>query len=225
MGIQVPRQFRGVVQYATDHEQDGIKAVNSEVARPADYLGTCTRVIAAQSQMPRSNTHAEFGSRETARSVGLGCHVAKRRDDQALVAQPSGLAELLVRPGKDVDDIVLCGLRQPVAKHRLDVLPNLAAAHLPNKALKLFVGNVCVPSRGDIRPALAGRLPQGLELCLLHALAFFDEAQSFPQDLAGVLVATGLHQGLYQLLLMFAENYVACRHVFGSEGARTGSLA
>lgn len=49
-------------------------------------------------------------------------------------------------------------------------------------------------------------------------------AQSFSQYLAGVLVATGLHQCLYQLLLMFAQNYVAGRHVFGSEGSSIGPL-
>ncbi|MEO8748114.1 MAG: hypothetical protein ABI379_10750 [Rhodanobacter sp.] len=81
--------------------------------------------------MPRSSTRAEFGSRATARSVGLGCQIAKRSDGQALVAQPSGLADLLVRPGKDVDDIALGDLRQPIAKHHLGRLGG-TAAYLPN---------------------------------------------------------------------------------------------
>ena len=45
--VQVPRQFHGVVQYPPDHEQGGLEAVNQEVARPADYLRSCTHVIAA----------------------------------------------------------------------------------------------------------------------------------------------------------------------------------
>ena len=65
----MPRQFHGGVQYPPDHEQGGLKAVNQKVARPADYLRTCTHVIAAQSQVPRSNTRAEFGPRDAARPV------------------------------------------------------------------------------------------------------------------------------------------------------------
>jgi hypothetical protein len=99
----VPRQFHGVVQYPTDHEQHGLNAVNQEVARPADYIRTCNNVIAAQSEVPRSNTRAKFGPLDAAWSVWLCRHVAKRRDDQALIAQPSSLAELLARPGKDVE--------------------------------------------------------------------------------------------------------------------------
>ena len=72
------RQFHGVVQYATDHDQGRFKAVNKEVARPGDDLRTWSDVIPAQTQVPRPNTRAEFSPRETARSVGLGCHVAKR---------------------------------------------------------------------------------------------------------------------------------------------------
>jgi hypothetical protein len=49
VGVQVPRQFHGVVQYPTDHNQGGLKAVNQEVARPADCLRTCTHGIPAQS--------------------------------------------------------------------------------------------------------------------------------------------------------------------------------
>jgi hypothetical protein len=98
------------VQYPTDHEQGGLKAVNQEVARPADYLRTFRCVISAQSQVPRTNPRAELGPRDAARSVWLRRHVAKRRDDQALIAQPGGLTELLVRPGKDVDDIYLGGV-------------------------------------------------------------------------------------------------------------------
>ena len=84
---------------------------------------------------------------------------------------------------------------------------------MPNKVLQLVIGNIGEPPRSDIRPALAGSLLQGLEFGFPNALALLDEAQSFTQDLAGVLVATGLNQGLNQLLLMFAENYVARREI------------
>ena len=46
-GVQVPRQFHGVVQYPTDHEQGGLNAVDQEVARPTDCLRSCTHVIPA----------------------------------------------------------------------------------------------------------------------------------------------------------------------------------
>ena len=62
---------------------------------------------------------------------------------------------------------------------------------------------------------------EGLELGFLNALALLDEAQPFTQHLAGVLLAPGLHQRHYQLVLMFAQNDVARGHVVGSESART----
>lgn len=111
VGVQMLRRFHGVVQYATDNEQRGLKAVYEEVARPADDARPCGHMIATQPQVPRPNTCAEFGSRDAARSLWLRRHVAKRRDDQALIAQSCGLAELLVRPSKDVDDIYLGGVR------------------------------------------------------------------------------------------------------------------
>ena len=82
----MPRQFHGVVKYPTDHEQGGLKAVNQEMARPAHYPRSRAHVIPTQSQVPRANTRAEFRALDTARPVWLCRHVAKRRDDQALIA-------------------------------------------------------------------------------------------------------------------------------------------
>ena len=79
-----------------------------EMARPADGSGGS---IPAQSQMPRSHAGPEFRPPDAARTVRLYCHVAKRRDKQTLVSQACGLAELLVRPGKEADDISLGRLR------------------------------------------------------------------------------------------------------------------
>ena len=46
------RQFHGVVQYPTDHEQGRLDAVDQEVERPADYIRTRRHVIPALSQVP-----------------------------------------------------------------------------------------------------------------------------------------------------------------------------
>ena len=156
------RLFHGVVQYPPDHEQGGLEAVNQEVARPADYLRTCTHMIAAQSQVPRSNTRAEFGPHDTARPVRLCRHVAKRRDDQALIAQPGGLAELLMRPGKDVDDICLGGVRQAKSEASARRLGQLGgtATQLADKVLKPIIGNV------GVAPRQAKALPAGATACL-----------------------------------------------------------
>ena len=37
-GIQVPRQLHGVVQHPANHQQGRLKAVDQEVARPADVM-------------------------------------------------------------------------------------------------------------------------------------------------------------------------------------------
>ena len=69
----------------------------------------------------------KFGPHETAQSVGLACHVAQRGDDQAFVTQSGDLAELLVCPGEDVEDVSHSRLRQPIARHQLAVLAACAA--------------------------------------------------------------------------------------------------
>lgn len=73
------------------------------------------------------------------------------------------------------------------------------ATQLTNEVLKLIIGDIDVPPSGNIRPALAGRLLEGFELGFPNALALLNEAEPFTQHLAGVLVAPGLHEGLYQL--------------------------
>lgn len=70
------RQLHGVVQHPTDHDQDRFSAVDEKVARPADNLHTGPDVGSAQSQVPRSDTCAEFGPHDAARPVRLACHVA-----------------------------------------------------------------------------------------------------------------------------------------------------
>ena len=61
----------------------------------------------------------------------LGRHVAKCCHDQALIAQSCHVAELLLRPGKDVDYICLGSRRQAIANHQLADLA-CRAARRPN---------------------------------------------------------------------------------------------
>lgn len=107
----MPCQLHGVVQHPTDNDQAGLKTIDKKVAWSVDDPYTGFRVFPAQSQVPRSNTCAKFGSRETARSFGLACHVAERSDDQALVTLSGGLAETLMCPGEDIEHIALRGFR------------------------------------------------------------------------------------------------------------------
>jgi len=77
----------------------------------------------------------------------------------------------------------------------------------------LVIGNTGAPAHRNIRSTVVRCLLQGFVLGALNATSLFDEAksflQSFSQYVAGVLVATRLHQCPYQLTLMFRQNYVA----------------
>ena len=70
-GVQVPCQLHGVMQNPSDHNEGRFRAVNQKMSRSADDPHNGIDVVPAQSQVPRSNTCAEFGSREAAWSVGL----------------------------------------------------------------------------------------------------------------------------------------------------------
>lgn len=123
----MPRQLHGLVQHPTDHDQGRFNAVDEEVTWSADDRRTGLDLGAAQSQVPRSDTCAEFGPRDAARPVGLACHIAQGGHDQALVAKSSFLARLLMCPRKDAKHITLRGLRQPIAEHQPAVLARCAA--------------------------------------------------------------------------------------------------
>ncbi|OUM00786.1 hypothetical protein A8M77_19015 [Variovorax sp. JS1663] len=96
---------------------------------------------------------------------------------------------------------------------------------MSDEVFELIIGNIRVPPSGHIRPALTRCLLQGLELGAFAMLPRLDEAQSFSQYLAGVLVATGLHKGLHQLLLMFTQHDVPGGHGVGSKLRAAGRLA
>ena len=100
-------QFPGVVQNPTDDDQGRLGAADKKVARSADELRTRFYVVPAQSQVPSSNTCAEFGPCESAGSVGLASHDPGRGNDLALGAQSGGFAKLLMFPAQDAEDIAL----------------------------------------------------------------------------------------------------------------------
>jgi len=125
--VQVPCQLHSIVQHPTDYDQSDFGAVDEKVARSPDSLHAVFDMVSALSQVPRSDTCAEFGSRDTARPVGLARHVTQRGDHQAFVAQSSSLAGLLIGPSEDGENIVLRGFRQPIAKRHPNVLAGCAA--------------------------------------------------------------------------------------------------
>ena len=65
---------------------------------------------------------------------------------------------------------------------------------------------------GNIFPALPGSQLQRSVFRHLQALTLLDQPQPVAQHLAGILVATRLHQGLDQLVLVVAQHHVARRH-------------
>lgn len=141
--------------------------------------------------MQRSDTCAEFGPGDAAWPVRLARHVRQRSHDQVLVAVSSGLAELLVCPREDAQDMTLRGIRQPKAETSARSLGALrrATPQLCDEVLKLIIGHIDVPTDGHVRPTLTRRLLQGLELGGLPALSLLDESQPLSQNLAGVLGA------------------------------------
>ena len=97
----MPRQLHGVVQHPANHQQSGLNAVDQEVARPSHYASSAGHVIATQPQVPGSNAATELRALDASWPVRPGGHVAKRRDDQAFVAQPRHLAEFRVCSDQD----------------------------------------------------------------------------------------------------------------------------
>jgi hypothetical protein len=64
----------------------------------------------------------------------------RSRQLSALSQMPGSHARAEFRPGKDVEDILLSGVRQPVAKHQLAVLAAFAARRRQRTTERFIVG-------------------------------------------------------------------------------------
>jgi len=153
----------------------------------------------------------------------------------ASIKRPCATAFELSSPRTDAEPRPLCP--KTVVRDGISWMPGRPVGrHQPAAGLRRTSGvhtiaAVCVRcpvvlalfgDNGESAQPWRSACSRGLEFGFLDALVRLDEAQSCSQRLAGALVAPGVHQSHYRLVLLLAQNCVACRHVVGSENARTG---
>ncbi len=188
-------KFHGVMQDAPDDDVGDNRAIDNEMPWPSDNAFGAPRAISAVTEMPAANAIAELGAIDAAGSRGIGCYVVEPGEDQLLVAQPGRLAELRLRPDKDLDDVILGGFGKSVVRHQLRARSR-SPARSPRRSMcsasPSWSRSRYLPARTSLQPTCA----------------------AFPQDLARVLVAARADQRLDDLMLMIGENDVAGGHSF-----------
>jgi hypothetical protein len=153
----------------------------------------------------------------------IGGHCAERGNERLAIDRCLASPELLGRPLKDGQKVVLGWLGQanapasPPLRHFLaprsprfdNPIRYLAQVGLQSS----WLSKLCVRASLDRGDSSRRRGAQRLQLGRVLGLAPFDEAQALPNNLAGILVAAGLHQELNKLLLVVREDNIAGRHV------------
>lgn len=127
LGIQVPRQFHGVVQNPADDNPIVLHPVNQKMPWAAHNAGFCSGAFPAQVQVPGSHAVAELRPFDTAGSIRLAGDVTQRRDQQVFVTFAGRFSELTLCPGEDVDEIRLRGGGESITRHQPANLTRLAA--------------------------------------------------------------------------------------------------
>lgn len=69
------------------------------------------------------------------------------------------------------------------------LVPRCADAELRDEVIETLIGDVVVTLRGEIRPTLPGSITQRSDFGRILRFLAFQETETFPQHLAGVLVA------------------------------------
>ena len=98
-------EFHGVVQNSPDDDQVRFLAVNQKVARAPDDPDRGTGAFPAQAQVPRAHRRAKLRAFGAADPVRLRGDIAQRGGDQRFIAFARLVAELFVRPDKNVEDV------------------------------------------------------------------------------------------------------------------------
>lgn len=121
------RQFHGIVQHAANHDDCIFWAIDEEVPWTMDNCACRAGAFTAQAQVPGTHAITKLWANDAAGSAWLLANVAKRSDEQGLIAQARSIAKLFVRPVQDIDDVVLRRRGHSIPRHRFRAVTRSAA--------------------------------------------------------------------------------------------------
>lgn len=99
-------QFHCIVQNAADIDNPfAFQSVEQQMARLAHDATEQARLRPAVAQMIAAHRRTEFGPANRARTPGIFCNIPESCYQKGLIASSRKVAEVLVRPGQDREDI------------------------------------------------------------------------------------------------------------------------
>jgi len=102
-------QFHRIVQHATDFDgAAAFDAIEHEMPRATDSASLSGYTRSAVMKVIASDAVAQLRPRQASGPVGLGREISQSRDEQRFVAGPCSLAEPLVAPDQQAENIGLC---------------------------------------------------------------------------------------------------------------------
>lgn len=186
--------FHAVIQHPANADQIGpADAVEQKVAWPAYPALFDACPVPAMPQMVATHPLPKFRSARATGAFRTRRDVFQTSHQKRLVSPLSKCAKLVPGVSQKPDDILFSRCRQPKVSHRL-------TARGPPAKRGDIVGqfvfpHVAIPPFVEVAKANRRGLLQRVQLGRLSRFALFDQAQSFPQHFARILVATGADQG------------------------------
>jgi len=108
-------QFHGVVEDPADQNTLRLDTVDHKVAGAPHHARLDTRSLATQVEVPGTNALTQLGALNTARPRRLMGKVPQGGGQKCLIAHTGRFSEPLMRPAKNVADIVLRGGGENIA--------------------------------------------------------------------------------------------------------------
>jgi type IV secretion system protein VirD4 len=213
----VPLDLHGIVEDSTNADQAwmGVPIEQKMTWTKNDpVLGS--RTLAAVAQVIAANILAEFGPHQASDPFGFGRNVAQGGNQKPLVAKTSDSAVFHFRVGEQVNDVRLSGPGKAVDRHAsVAGTPDAVACLAPQPADDLFqivISNILEAPFVDIAEAGCGSLLKCRELGRFQHIPLLDKPEAIAQDLAGILIATGLDQPVDDLLVVIGQDDISRRH-------------
>jgi hypothetical protein len=171
-----------VVQHAANPDEVGAsKAIEQKMARSHDDPMLGPRTLTAIAEMIAADVLAEIGPGDTIDPSRIGRNISQSHCQKLLIAKARDLPEITFRPGKQVDNVRLCGTGNAICNHALAGRTSPLARLPAEPCDKLVEGTLCdlgIAALIDVLEPRQRRFLQSGELGRVEGIALLDQPQA-----------------------------------------------
>lgn len=171
LGAKAPQamscELHRIVQHAADaHEARIRQPIDEKMSGPLDESAQRGDPLPAMAEMVAADPIAQFRPNDAAGQPRVGSDVAKTGRVEDLIAPSRDIAEMLLGPGKNGQNVVLGRRGKPEAGHLSGAVTQASAGlstEFFDNFVELILGQILVATLVDVGEPDAGRLPKRLQ--------------------------------------------------------------